>query len=221
MAYSRIRDEVERLAESCGRDPREITLIAVSKNVPQSAIEAAYAAGARDFGESRVQEALQKIPHLPKECNWHMIGSLQTNKVVKALPLFHLIHSVDSLHLAQKISQVSEKNGTYASILIQVNVSSEQTKHGLSPEEWSQKLDELNHFSHLRIEGLMTMAPLTNDQVIIRTCFKSLRLLRDQWKPLMRDPTQFRHLSMGMSHDYPIAIQEGATLLRIGAAIFE
>jgi hypothetical protein len=221
VGYSRVLEDVRLQAEACGRDSGEITLVAVSKSEPISSIKEAYQEGARQFGESRVQEAFQKIPHLPSDCRWHLIGSLQANKVAKALAAFHLIHSVDSLYLAQKIDQAGKRTGATASILIQVNTSGEKSKHGLSPEEWAKHLDRLSELSNLRIEGLMTMAPLTDDQEVVRSCFSTLRSLREHWRPFMREPSSFRHLSMGMSHDYPIAIQEGATILRIGTAIFQ
>lgn len=220
FGYRHIIRQVQEKAKACGRRPDEITLIAVSKNHPVSSIEKTYQSGARDFGESRIQEALGKIPFLPSDCRWHLIGSLQTNKVGKAVAAFQLIHSVDSTALARKISQVSEARGMTASVLLQVNTSGERTKHGLSAEEWENALAEVIQLPHLQIEGLMTMAPLTEDQQLIRHCFRTLRLLRDRWRNRMKDPDSFQHLSMGMSHDYLIAIEEGATLLRIGTAIF-
>lgn len=218
--YAQILKQVQEKAKACGRHPDEITLIAVTKNRPVSAIEEAYQSGARDFGESRIQEVLPKISCLPSTCRWHLIGSLQTNKAAKAVAAFGLIHSVDTVVLARKISQVSAARGEPAAILLQVNTSGERAKHGLSPEEWENALVEIKQLPYLQIEGLMTMAPLTEDQEIIRCCFRTLRLLRDLWRGQMKDPNLFKHLSMGMSHDYLIAIEEGATLVRIGTAIF-
>jgi len=218
--YFQVLKSVREKAAACGRQADDITLIAVSKNYPVSAMEAVYREGGRNFGESRTQEALSKIPLMPSDCRWHLIGTLQSNKVAKVIPLFHLIHSVDSLNLARKISQAGEARGILTSILLQVNTSGETAKHGLSGDAWENALQELNRLPHLRIEGLMTMAPLTEDQETIRGCFRMLRQLRDTWRSRMSDPHVFKHLSMGMSHDYPIAIEEGATLLRIGTAIF-
>ena len=218
--YVQVRQSIKERALACGRDPQEITLIAVSKNYPVEAMSSVYQEGCREFGESRVQDALQKISQLPQDCHWHLIGSLQSNKVGKAITSFHLIHSVDTPQLAQAISRASEAKGIVPSILLQVNTSGEATKHGLSAEEWERQLDFVNQLTHIKVEGLMTMAPLTDDQEIIRSCFRQLYQLRERWQRCMRDSTHFRHLSMGMSHDYLIAIEEGATLLRVGSAIF-
>lgn len=218
--YQEIKRKIEKKALACGRQPQEITLITVSKTYPIERMQVAYQEGGRNFGENQVREALQKIPYLPSDCHWHFIGKLQRNKVIKALPYFHLIHSVDSFSLAQKISQVSQAKAMMTSILLQVNTCGEKTKQGLLSEEWQQMLESLNQLPHLRIEGLMTIAPYTDDEAVIRSCFHQLYKLRDRWRNQMKDPTSFQHLSMGMSNDYLIAIEEGATLLRIGSAIF-
>lgn len=219
--YQDIVRQVSEKAVACGRCPDEVSLITVTKTRPIESIQSVYGQGARDFGENRLQEALEKIPYLPSDCRWHFIGTLQSNKIGKVLSYFDLIHSVDSFVLAEKISQASLGKGCITSILLQVNTSGERTKHGLSGEEWEQVLEAVNSLSHIRIEGLMTMAPYTSDQAMIRACFRKLYQLREAWHGRMRDPAAFRHLSMGMSNDYLIAIEEGATLLRIGSAIFE
>jgi pyridoxal phosphate enzyme (YggS family) len=219
--YAQVVHSVQAKALACGRQPQEISLIAVSKTYPIESIQSVYQEGCREFGENRVQEALEKMAYLPKDCKWHLIGSLQSNKVGKAISAFHLIHSVDTPLLAQKISQASQAKGVTTSILLQVNTSGEKTKHGLSAEEWQHSLEVINQFSHLKVEGLMTMAPYTEDQHIMRSCFRKLYQLRETWRGQMKEPAIFQHLSMGMSHDYLIAIEEGATLLRIGTAIFD
>jgi pyridoxal phosphate enzyme (YggS family) len=219
-SYHHILQQVQEKAVACGRLPQDITLIAVSKNFSIESIQAVYQEGCREFGESRVQEALHKIPLMPSDCKWHLIGTLQSNKISKALSSFQLIHSVDTPLLAKKISQASQVKGIITSILLQVNTSREETKHGLSGEEWQQALDSMNQLTHIRIEGLMTMAPYTENQKIIRSCFSNLYQLLETWRSQMKDPHSFQHLSMGMSHDFLIAIEEGATLLRIGSAIF-
>jgi pyridoxal phosphate enzyme (YggS family) len=219
--FCQVTESVHEKALACGRQPSEITLIAVSKGNPVESLQSVYREGGRVFGESRVQEALTKIPLLPTDCQWHLIGTLQSNKVAKAISHFQLIHSVDTPLLAQKISQVSQSKGVITSILLQVNTSGEITKQGLSAEEWYSSLEQINQLSHLKIEGLMTMAPFIEDQQLIRSCFRKLYQLREAWRMEMRDPAIFQHLSMGMSHDYLIAIEEGATLLRVGTAIFE
>lgn len=218
--YGSVLKQVQEKALSSGRNPQEIEIVAVSKFCPATSLESVYREGCRSFGESRLQEALEKIPLLPIDSRWHFVGSLQTNKVRKAISHFQLIHSVDDLSLAEKISEASLSMGITTTVLLQVNTSGESSKHGLSAQQWEKALDQLNTLSHLKIEGLMTMAPLIEDQNIIRNCFRTLRELRDKWRPRMAEPFLFRHLSMGMSHDFLIAIEEGATLLRIGTKIF-
>lgn len=218
--YLEVKRTVDRIAQENGRRPEEITLAAVSKGRTQEEIYQAYHMGCRDFGESRIQEALQKISLCPTDIRWHLIGTLQKNKVVKAVGTFCLIHSVDSFELAEKISQVSVSAGVNTSILLQVNTSGEITKHGLNGEDWEAKLGSLFELPGLLIDGLMTMAPFVEDEKIIGSCFAKLRMWRDRFAKMSGDPRRMRHLSMGMSHDYRIAIEEGATILRIGTAIF-
>lgn len=218
--YCQVVERIQNKTLACGRRLEEVTLIAVSKTCSIESIQSVYTAGGREFGESRIQEAIDKIPFLPKDCLWHFIGNLQSNKVGKAVSAFHLIHSVDTPLLAQKISQISQSKNVISHILLQVNTSGEKTKHGFSAEEWEKMLESVNQLPNLSIEGLMTMAPYTEDEWIIRSCFRKLYELREAWHTQMKNPQVFRHLSMGMSHDYLIAIEEGATLLRIGSAIF-
>lgn len=211
--YNQIKEHVEHIAKECNRDPDTITIIAVSKGHPFSEIQRAYEAGCRNFGENRIGEAEEKWSLIPSDVNRHFIGSLQKNKVRKVLGLNSLIHSVDSLELAEKFSVSSVENNKISSILLQANTSGEYSKHGLSPEQWEEVYEQALRLPGIKIEGWMTMAPLVEDQSIIHSCFAALRKLNEKLGPLP-------HLSMGMSHDYPIAIQEGATLLRIGTAIF-
>ena len=219
--YSEILAKVHEKALACGREPADICLVAVTKYSSVESMCAVYEAGSRDFGESRVADALDKIPLFPSDCRWHFIGTLQSNKVAKVVSHFHLIHSVDNPALARKISLASEEKGVITPLLLQVNTSQEATKHGLSAEEWKRELEGVNQLTHIRIEGLMTMAPYTEDEKLIRECFRSLYECREKWRCEMKDPASFQHLSMGMSHDYLIAIEEGATILRIGTAIFK
>jgi PLP dependent protein len=174
----------------------------------------AYQVGCRDFAESRVNDALKKMETLPADIRWHFIGKLQKNKVSKAIGRFCLIHSVDSRELAEKISVASLNQNLVTKILLQVNTSKEESKSGLSSEEWKQHLDYLFTLQGVEIQGLMTIAPLTMNEWRIRQTFSYLRLLRDE---IGRD---LPILSMGMSHDFHIAIQEGSTLVRIGSKIF-
>lgn len=207
-------------ASGCGRDPADIRLVAVTKTVTWAEAEALYAEGQRDFGENRLQEALHKQSLAPADCRWHLIGSLQSNKVRKAIGRFVLIHGVDSLALASKISQCSQEAGVTTSILLQVNTSGEATKHGMTAGQCVADFEALLLLPGISIQGLMTIAPLVEDEHLIRQCFASLRQLRDTLNDMAEDRAQLRHLSMGMSHDFTLAIAEGATIVRIGTALW-
>ncbi len=205
-----LQEEIAMIAARCGRSFSEIELIAVTKNYSLEHILPAYEAGITNFGENRLQEAFDKMELAPKEISWHLIGTLQTKKVSKVKESFALIHSVDSIKLAEKLSQTSVEQA----ILLQVNSSGEATKQGFSPAELQESYEKLSLLPNLKIQGFMTMAPLTDDKKVIRRCFSLLRHLRDELDSTLP------HLSMGMSNDYAIAIEEGATLLRIGSALF-
>ena len=203
----------KRVADACaraGRSPHEITVIAVTKTQTSPLVEAAYRAGMRHFGENRVQEAQGKLPGLSgMDATWHLIGHLQTNKAKSALALFDIIHSVDSIRLAQAISKQADK---VTSVLLQVNVAREETKGGFSPEELPQALRTVTELPNIEVEGLMTIAPWLSDAQQVRPFFKRLKQLRDE--------LGLNHLSMGMTDDFEVAIEEGATMVRIGRAIF-
>lgn len=213
MQTALVLERIKAAAAQSGRSLDEITLVAVTKNHPLEEILPLYEEGILNFGENRIQEALPKMEKAPKSIQWHLIGHLQKKKVKKVIGKFHLIHSVDSLELAESLSRASGEAGIITNILLQVNISGEATKQGLSREEWEKVKSEEFSLPHLKIEGLMTMAPLTDDTALIRRVFRDLRKMRDEWG--------LKHLSMGMSHDFEIAIEEGATLLRIGSAIFQ
>jgi PLP dependent protein len=215
-----VRKTIESTALKYKRDPKEITLVAVSKNASFDQVRAAYENGCKCFGESRMQDALEKIPFFPSEISWHFIGSLQKNKVSKAINHFALVHSVDSMELAKLIAEKSRLQNLCTSVLIQINTSQESTKHGFTAEMFKIIFSELWELKGIRIEGLMTIAPQSADQEKIKNSFVSLRLLRDELRTKMQDSKILHHLSMGMSQDYPLAIAEGATLLRVGSAIF-
>ena len=210
-----VRDLQQRIASACagaGRSPDEVTLVAVSKTVQADAIEAAFNAGIRHFGESRVQEAKTKIEQLQRlkpDINWHMVGHLQTNKAKTAAAIFDIIHSVDSLKLAEALNNCSPKR---LPILIQVNVSAEATKGGFMLSEVQETMKQMRRLPNLDIQGLMTIAPWVDNAEEVRPVFRRLRQLRDA--------LGLKHLSMGMSDDFEVAIEEGATLVRIGRAIF-
>lgn len=218
--YLPVLEKVRQTAKAAGRDPDEITVIAVSKTHPIESILSVYAEGGRDFGENRVPEALAKKEQAPTDIRWHFIGTLQKNKVPKVVGNFSLIHSVDSFDLAEKISEVGGRLGIVTPILLQVNTSGELSKHGLNEEGWISVIDSLQKLPFLSIQGLMTMAPFTEDTSIIRETFSKLRIFKETLLSQIDNKKDFKHLSMGMSHDYPIAIEEGATLLRIGTEIF-
>jgi len=207
-----LQERIARACEKAGRTPDKVTLVAVSKTIESSAIESAFKAGIRDFGESRVQEAKPKIEQLQKlkpDITWHMVGHLQTNKAKTAADIFDIIHSVDSLKLAETLNNCSPKR---LPILIQVNVSAEATKGGFMPSEVQEAVKQIRKLSNLEVQGLMTIAPWVDNAEEVRPLFHQLRQLRDA--------LGLKHLSMGMSDDFEVAIEEGATLVRIGRAIF-
>lgn len=193
--------------------------MAVSKTFPPEDILAAAQAGIRDIGENRVQEAVSKFPEVGRAVTWHMVGHLQTNKVKKALEVFDWIHSVDSLHLAQEIQKRAERAGRTVDVLIEVNVSGEPTKYGVSPEEAPTLAEAVGKLPGLRLQGLMTIAPIVDEPEEARPYFARLRELRDEIVAAGAAES-LPHLSMGMTDDFEVAIEEGATMVRIGRAIF-
>jgi len=213
-----IRRRMAEAARRSGRDPASIRLVAVSKTYPAEAVAAAAATGQRVFGESRVQESRDKIPACPPGLEWHFIGHLQKNKVRQALPLFPFFHSIDSTALAGAIDRIAGETGVKAQGLLEVNVSGEETKHGFTPEELRAQFPTLSKLPHLRIRGLMTMAPYSDNPEDARPVFRTLRELRDELQSTYQQPLP--ELSMGMSGDFEPAIEEGATLVRVGSSIF-
>jgi pyridoxal phosphate enzyme (YggS family) len=213
-----IRRRMAEAARRSGRDPASVRLVAVSKTYPAEAVAAAAATGQRVFGESRVQESRDKIPACPSGLEWHFIGHLQKNKVRQALPLFPFFHSIDSTALAGAIDRIAGETGVKAQGLLEVNVSGEETKHGFTPEELRAQFPTLSKLPHLRIRGLMTMAPYSDNPEDARPVFRTLRELRDELQSTYQHPLP--DLSMGMSGDFEPAIEEGATLVRVGSSIF-
>ncbi len=202
-------------------DLKGVTLVAVSKGRSVTEMLKVYAAGVRDFGENRVQEAFEKMEQMPADVRWHFIGKLQSNKISKVIGRFVLIHSVDSAELARKISRSSLQRGLRTPILLEANTSGETSKSGLRPEEWEAVFPVLLDLEGIEVKGLMTMAPLTDNESIIRDSFAKLRQLRDRLQSRGGKEVDLSTLSMGMSSDHVIAIEEGATLVRIGTAIFD
>lgn len=211
------------ICSSCRRASRnrdEVTLIAVSKTMPVSMLKEAYAEGVRDFGENKVQELMDKIPQLPADVRWHMIGHLQRNKVKYIVDKVSLIHSVDSLRLAEEISQEASKKGITANILIEVNVAEEESKFGVRAEEAIPFIEKLAHFPHIHVCGLMTIAPFVENPEENRPIFKNLHKLSVDIAHKNIDNVNVNILSMGMTNDYEVAIEEGATMVRVGTGIF-
>ena len=213
-----VQEEIAAAAEKCRRSPDEIELVAVSKTHPAEKVQAVFEAGQILFGESRVQEARTKIPLLPSRLRWHFIGHLQKNKIRHALPLFEMFHGIDSLALAQDMRRIADEDGMQPRILLEVNVAGEASKHGFTPEAVRRDLEEILSLGRLTVEGLMTIPPLAPEAEASRRYFVALRQLRDRLEAEF--DLRLPQLSMGMSGDYEIAIEEGATLVRVGTAIF-
>lgn len=216
-----VRQRMAAAARRAGRDPAEIRLVAVSKTYPIGHVTAAAAAGQRDFGENRVQEALQKIAAAGDlDVRWHLVGHLQSNKARKAAARFHSIHSVDRVELLEALEGAAAEAGAAPSILVQVDLAGEETKHGVSPEDLRTLLGAASRCQALRLRGLMLLPPLFEDPEDVRPYFERLRRLRDDLVSDGTLPSSALELSMGMSHDFEVAIEEGATIVRVGTAIF-
>ncbi len=213
---SRIREACER----SGREREEVTLIAVSKTKPVSVLKEAYDLGVRVFGENKVQELADKYEALPKDIRWHMIGHLQRNKVKYIIDKVELIHSVDSLRLAETIEKEAARHNITANILIEVNVAKEESKFGLMPEELDEFVSEVAKFPHIQVQGLMTIAPFVDDPEENRGIFQRLRKLSVDIAAKNVDNITMRILSMGMTNDYTVAVEEGAAMVRVGTGIF-
>ena len=217
-------DSVEKkVTEACkraGRDRSEVTLIAVSKTKPVDMLREVYDAGARDFGENKVQEICEKYDQLPSDIKWHMIGHLQRNKVRQVIDKAAMIHSVDSYRLAQEISVQAQKKGLTIPILIEVNIAGEESKFGISAEDTIQLVEEISMLPNLKIMGLMTIAPYVVDAEENRLYFRQIKQLSVDIKNKNIDNVTMDVLSMGMTGDYEVAIEEGATMVRVGTGIF-
>ena len=215
---NRIAEHIQMLRASL---PEGVTLVAVSKFHPAEALMEAYEAGQRIFGESRAQELVAKQKELPADIEWHFIGILQTNKVKDIAPFIHTIHSIDSLKLLQEVNKQAEKHDRIIRVLLEIHVAEEETKHGMTPDECRALLDaDLSALTHIRIGGLMGMATFTDDMERVRSEFRQLAALFRELKKKYPELADFKELSMGMSHDYQIAVEEGSTMVRIGTDIF-
>jgi hypothetical protein len=214
----RVHEQIAKAAAKAGRAIDEIELVAISKTHDADKVRAAYDAGQSLFGESRVQEAREKIPLLPSSLRWHFVGHLQKNKIRHALPLFELFHSVDSLALAQEMNRIADEDGMHPRVLLEVNVAGEGSKFGFKPEIVRAEMELLLALPRLSIEGLMTIPPLASEAEDSRKFFSQLRALRDAFEKEF--DLKLPYLSMGMTNDFAVAVEEGATLVRVGTAIF-
>ena len=217
---SAVENEIQKACERAGRSRDEVTLIAVSKTKPVSTLQEAYNLGVRIFGENKVQELSDKYEELPKDIHWHMIGHLQRNKIKYIVDKVDLIHSVDSVRLAEAIDKEAAKKGVKANILIEVNVAREESKFGLMPEDVDSFIDQVSNYQNICVKGLMTIAPFVENPEENRPIFAGLRKLSVDIAKKKVDNINMSILSMGMTNDYQIAIEEGATMVRVGTGIF-
>lgn len=216
--YQKILTNIEEIAKSCGRNANEVTLIPVSKTFPVETLIEAQNSGISLFGENKVQEAKQKFSQLQSNFSFHLIGHLQSNKAKDAVKIFDLIHSIDKISTAVKVSNEAEKISKIQNILLQVNTSGENTKSGIDPNETLEIATELDKIPNIKLCGLMTIGPFTDNENEIRKSFALLRDLKEQIN--LSTSLNLTELSMGMSADYKIAIEEGSTMVRVGSAIF-
>lgn len=211
---------IEKSCRDSGRTREEVTLIAVSKTKPVSMLQEIYDLGIREFGENKVQELVDKYDQLPSDIHWHLIGHLQRNKVKYIVDKVAMIHSVDSIRLAETIEKEAAKKNCTVDILLEVNVAGEESKFGLKPEEVMDTVEAISGFHHIRVKGLMTIAPFVDDPEENRIHFKKLRQLSVDINEKNIDNVNVSMLSMGMTNDYSVAIEEGATFVRVGTGIF-
>ena len=215
-----VKQKIKDACDRAGRDEKDVTLISVSKTKPLSMLTEAYEAGARDFGENKVQELLDKIPLMPEDVRWHMIGHLQRNKVKYIVGKVYMIHSVDSLRLAEEISKEAVKQQTEVRILLEVNVAGEESKFGATVEETEELVQSVSRLPGIRICGLMTIAPFVENAEDNRLFFRKLRQMSVDIERKNIDNVSMNVLSMGMTGDYTVAVEEGAAYVRVGTGIF-
>ncbi len=217
----KIKKRIEQTALSCGRDPLSVQLVAVSKTVSSKNVKAVVNAGVFTFGENYIQEAMEKIDEIAdSRLSWHFIGHLQSNKAKYVVRYFDLIHSVDTLKLATEINRQAKKRGKIQNILVQVNIAMEATKSGVASKDTIALIREISQLENLAVKGLMTMPPFFNQPEKVRPYFKALAQLKNQIQKESINNIEMKELSMGMTGDFEVAIEEGATLVRIGTAIF-
>jgi pyridoxal phosphate enzyme (YggS family) len=215
-----VRSKIEKAACRAGRRAEDVTIVAVTKGVDAARIREARALGLKDFGENRVQEARQKVPEAAIDANWHMIGHLQTNKAKYVPALFSLVHSLDRIDLAKEMQKAGEKAGAPVAALVQVNISGEHTKSGVSPAEVMHLMRALEAYDCIVVRGLMTMAPACDNPEDTRLVFRRCREIANDIRQEGFERVEMKYLSMGMSQDFEVAVEEGASMVRIGTAIF-
>jgi pyridoxal phosphate enzyme (YggS family) len=215
-----IRNNIQTAQNKSPNAAKDVLLLAVTKNVDVDRIKLALDAGINTLGENRVQEIMQKYDKIPGNVSWHLIGHLQTNKVKYIIDKVSLIHSLESISLAREINKRAEKAGIKMPVLVQVNVADEETKYGLAPEDTIDFIKEIMVLPHIKISGLMTIGPLVDNQEEVRPIFKELRMLRDRIQQLELPGVAMDYLSMGMTNDYQVAVEEGSNIVRVGSAIF-
>ncbi len=217
---ARVTKRIQDICEKCGRDPGEIRLVAISKTHPPGVILEALEAGIRDFGENRVQELITKMDQLPDDIIWHMVGTVQTNKIKDLVHRVNLIHSISKIKYLKELEKRAALADRHIRVLIQVNISNEEQKSGCEPAELSGILEFATELKQVSIHGLMGMASFTDNRELIRRQFRSLRTIRDDHRSYETGPVSLDELSMGMSEDYDLAIEEGATIIRLGSILF-
>jgi pyridoxal phosphate enzyme (YggS family) len=215
-----VKESIAKAAEKAGKTSEEIVLVAVSKTVEPERIREALRCGIKIIGENRVQEAEEKFKQIPKESEKHLVGHLQTNKAKKAVELFDMIQSLDSLKLAEEVSKRAVQKNKIMDVLVEVNTSAELTKYGLEPDEVMDFMKKISELEGIKVKGLMTIGLFTSDMEKVRPCFKKLKRIFDQLKEENIPNIEMKYLSMGMTQDYEVAIEEGANMVRIGTAIF-
>ena len=215
-----VEARITRACERSGRERSEVTLISVSKTKPVEMLQEAYDAGSRDFGENKPQEIREKYPQLPTDIRWHMIGHLQRNKIKYIIDKVCMIHSVDSIRLAEAIDEEAKKHGIIMPVLIEVNVAEEESKFGVHLDEVESLIRQISELSNIQVQGLMTIAPFTENAEDNRIYFRKLRNLYVDIKDKNIDNVNMCNLSMGMTGDYEVAVEEGATMVRVGTGIF-
>ena len=215
-----INVKIKKAALRANKNPEEIKLVAVTKTATIEQIKEAISAGVKIIGENKVQEAKEKYQILSADIEWHLVGHLQTNKVKYAIEIFDLIHSVDSIKLAKEIDRRSQQFGMITNVLVEVNISGEETKYGIKPEEVEPFIKEISEFSRIKIRGLMTIAPIAEDKEEVRPYFRKLRELSKEIKSKNIKNVKMDYLSMGMTEDFEVAIEEGANMIRVGRGIF-